>query len=65
MIASAPTMASSAERAGVAAKTARRRRWERRQWVGKSAAILFGLPVLFLAVWIRVGVSDSLRTHDD
>jgi hypothetical protein len=55
---------SSAERAGVAAKTARRRRWERRQWMGKSAAVFFGLPILFAAVWIRVAVSDALRTHD-
>lgn len=54
----------SAERAGVAAKTARRRRWERRQWVGKSAAIFLGLPLLFAAVWVRVLVSDTLRTRD-
>jgi hypothetical protein len=65
VIASAAAVVSSAERAGVAAKTARRRRWERRKWVGKSAAIVFGLPLLFLAVWIRVGVSDALRTHDN
>ena len=55
---------SSAERAAVAAKTARRRRWERKQWWGKSAAIFSSLPLLFAAVWIRVGVSDALRTRD-
>ncbi len=56
---------NSAERAGVAAKTARRRRWERRQWMGMSAAVFLGLPLLFAAVWVRVSVSDALRTRDD
>lgn len=55
----------SAERAGVAAKTERRRRRERRRILGRSAAIFFGLPMLFFAVWVRVAVSDALRTRDN
>ncbi len=61
----APLPGRSAERAAVAAKTARRRRFERRQLLGKSAAIFFGLPILFVAVWVRVSVSDALRTRDN
>jgi hypothetical protein len=54
-----------AERAGTAAKTARRQRRERERVAGWIAAVLFGLPLLFAAAWLRTGVSLELRHQDD
>ncbi len=57
--------ANGAERAGRAAKTALRRRRDRRRVVGWSAAALVGIPLLFAAVWCRLAVSQSLVQRDD
>jgi hypothetical protein len=54
-----------AERAGRAAKTALRRRRERRRVVGWTAAALLGIPLLFAAVWCRLEVSRALAQRDD
>jgi len=54
-----------AERAGQAAKTAQRRRREREKAVGMATAVLFGVPLLFAAVWCHMEVSQELRARDD
>ena len=54
-----------AERAGRAAKTALRRRRERRRLVGWSATAVLGIPLLFAAVWCRLEVSRLLAHRDD
>ena len=54
-----------AERAGRAAKTALRRRRERGRVAWWTAAVLFGIPLLFVAVWFRMEVSNQLRIRDD
>jgi pimeloyl-ACP methyl ester carboxylesterase len=54
-----------AERAGTAAKTARRQRRDRERVAGWIAAVLVGLPLLFAAAWLRTGVSLALRQQDD
>lgn len=58
-------VANRAERAGTAAKTARRQRRERERVAGWIAAVLLGLPLLFAAAWLRTGVSLELRQQDD
>jgi hypothetical protein len=54
-----------AERAGQAAKTTMRRRRERERVVWWTTAVLFGIPLLFVAVWFRMEVSTELRVRDD
>jgi hypothetical protein len=54
-----------AERAGRAAKTALRRRRERKRVVGWAAATLLGIPLLFAAVWCRLEVSRALSQRDE
>lgn len=56
---------NGAERAGRAAKTALRRRLERKRVVGWAAAALLGIPLLFAAVWCRLAVSQELVQRDD
>lgn len=53
-----------AERAGQAAKTARRLRRDRERVVGLAGAILLAVPLLFAAVWTRNEVSRELRLRD-
>ena len=54
-----------AERAGRAAKTKLRRRRERGRVVWWTTAVLLGIPLLFVAVWLRMKVSNELRFRDD
>jgi hypothetical protein len=54
-----------AERAGRAAKTTQGRRRERERVVWWSTAVLLGIPLLFVAVWFRMQVSNELRLRDD
>jgi hypothetical protein len=61
---SVTTMGNPAERAGQAAKTARRLRRERERVVGLAGAILLAIPLLFAAVWTRNEVSGELRARD-
>lgn len=59
------TDGNRAERAGRAAKTALRRRRERKRVVGWAAATLLGIPLLFAAVWCRLEVSRALGRRDE
>jgi hypothetical protein len=54
-----------AEKAGRAAKTALRRRRERKRIVGWTAGMLLGIPLLFGAVWSRLEVSRALSQRDE
>jgi hypothetical protein len=54
-----------AERAGQAAKTARRQRRDRERVLGLTGAALLAIPLLFAAVWIREEVQRELRVRDD
>ncbi|HMB69739.1 MAG TPA: hypothetical protein VKU85_10525 [bacterium] len=53
-----------AERAGRAAKTARRLRRDRERVVGLAGAVVLAIPLLFAAVWTRNEVSRELRDRD-
>lgn len=54
-----------AERAGQAAKTARRLRRERERVAGWASAALLAIPLLFAAVWTRTEVARELRVRDE
>ncbi|MEZ5066664.1 MAG: hypothetical protein R3B81_18215 [bacterium] len=59
------TETNRAERAGEAAKVARRHRRERKRVLGWTAAALLGFPLLFAAVWCRMEVCEELRRQDE
>lgn len=61
---SVAALGNPAERAGQAAKTARRLRRDRERVVGLAGAILLAIPLLFAAVFTRNEVSRELRARD-